>query len=104
MFKSFRERFQKLEFSQKLCVYVMVGYALFSLIIIAVTVFLNPLFPIVDIFDKTIILPIIEVGAYAGMKGAENVQKIIKSKAESLLKISTDGGVNSNDNSTNTPV
>jgi hypothetical protein len=57
--------------------------------IIGLYVFVNNTLPVVDIFDKTILIPVIELGAFSGKTAAENVQKIIKAKAEELLKITT---------------
>lgn len=90
MFKKFRERFRAMEFKQKLCVYVLTGWTLFICAITALFIFVSNTIPLVDIINATIIIPIIMIGAYTGQASVENVQKIIKSKAESLLKLQSD--------------
>lgn len=90
MFKKFKEWFNALEFSQKLCIWVISFYGFFMLLLVGLFVFVSNTLPIVDIFDKTIMIPIIELGTFGGKTAAENVQKIIKAKAESLLKISSE--------------
>jgi hypothetical protein len=92
MFKKFKEWFSQLEFSQKLCIWVMSFYGFFMLLLVSFYVFIDHTLPIVDIFDKTILIPTIELGTFGGKTAAENIQKIIKAKAESLLKITTDAG------------
>lgn len=92
MFKKFKDWFSKLEFSQKLCIWVMSFYGVFMLLLIFLYVFVDHTLPVVEIFEKTIIIPTIELGTFGGKTAAENIQKIIKAKAESLLKITTDAG------------
>jgi cytochrome b subunit of formate dehydrogenase len=98
MFKKFRERFQKLEFSQKLCIWVLTIYSLFVFGIVGLFIFVNQQLPVVEILNATIAIPVIEIGAFSGKTAVENVQKIIKAKVESAI------GINSSGDSTNTPV
>lgn len=93
MFKRFNEWFSKLEFSQKLCIWVMSFYGLFSIGLVCLYVFVDNTIPVVDLFKETIIVPVIELGTFGGKTTVENVQKIIKSKAESLLKIQSETSV-----------
>ena len=104
MFKKFRAWFDTLEFSQKLCIWILSFFAFFYMALVGLFLFVNQNLPLVSIIDSTIILPLGEIGFFAGKTASDNIQKIIKSKAESLLKININAGQNECVDNTINPV
>lgn len=92
MFKKFREWFSQLEFSQKLCISILAFFGFFYLLLVILFLFVSKDLPLVQVIDSTVILPLGEIGFFTGKNASDNIQKIIKAKAEALLKITTDAG------------